>query len=143
MSDLYHTDFHAWTQEQAAFLRNYDFNRLDVENLSQEIEALGQQKHELLVNCLEILLGNLLIWQYQPEARDNQRLDTIREQRDRLQKSIERNPSFASELADAIPEAYSNGVKIAMREGGASSYLFPETCSYLPEEVIEDDFFPS
>lgn len=40
--ELYETDFYAWTIEQAKFLRNGDWNKLDISNLAEEIQSLGK-----------------------------------------------------------------------------------------------------
>ncbi|MBF2074890.1 MAG: DUF29 family protein [Synechococcales cyanobacterium C42_A2020_086] len=44
MSNLYETDFHTWTQQQADFLRSQKWSQLDLPNLIDEIEALGKQQ---------------------------------------------------------------------------------------------------
>ena len=43
-AQLYDIDFYAWTQEQAAALREHfrGDNRLDVEHLAEEVEDLGR-----------------------------------------------------------------------------------------------------
>lgn len=48
VSDLYETDFYAWTQEQAALLRNGQWSKLDRANLIEEIESLGKQQRSTL-----------------------------------------------------------------------------------------------
>ncbi len=44
MPDLYETDFYAWTQEQADFLRLGKVDHLNVVHLVEEIESLGRQQ---------------------------------------------------------------------------------------------------
>jgi hypothetical protein len=66
---LYEQDFYAWTQQQTALLRAGQLAQLDVENLIEEIESLGKQERQELENRLGVLLGHLLKWHYQPEAR--------------------------------------------------------------------------
>ena len=41
---LYDTDFYAWTQEQAERLREVRDNRLDAENLAEEVADLGKSE---------------------------------------------------------------------------------------------------
>jgi hypothetical protein len=41
-TELYDQDFYAWTQEQAALLREGALHDLDVTNLAEEIESLGK-----------------------------------------------------------------------------------------------------
>ena len=40
--DLYNHDFYAWTQQQAALLRDEKTQALDYANLAEEIESLGR-----------------------------------------------------------------------------------------------------
>jgi hypothetical protein len=67
--NLYETDFYPWTQHQAEALKQHQWERLDLPNLLEEIEALGRREQQELRNRLGILLGDLLLWQYQPELR--------------------------------------------------------------------------
>lgn len=59
---LYDRDFYAWTQAQAALLRNHQWSQLDLPNLIEEIEALGRQQHQELRSHLSLLLAHLLKW---------------------------------------------------------------------------------
>lgn len=94
MSTLYETDFYAWTQQQAAYLRQGKFELLDLENLSEEIESLGRQEKRELRSHLEVLLAHLLKGHYQPEQRSKSWIYTIREQRRRIERHLKENPSL-------------------------------------------------
>lgn len=82
-SQLYETDFYAWTLEQAKLLKQGKLNQLDILNLIEEIESLGKREKQELRNRLGILIGHLLKWEYQSDKRSNSWKATIREQRDR------------------------------------------------------------
>ncbi len=56
--DLYATDFYAWIQAQAIFLRQGKIDYLDVVNLVEEIESLGRQQKQELKNRLGVLIGH-------------------------------------------------------------------------------------
>lgn len=66
---LYETDFYAWTQEQAEFLRDGKWSQLDLVNLIEEIESFGKQQRYELRNRLSILIEHLLKWEYQSNRR--------------------------------------------------------------------------
>lgn len=68
-SNLYESDFYAWTLEQAKLLKAGDFAHLDIAHLVEEIAALGRQERRELENRLGILIGHLLKWDYQPQKR--------------------------------------------------------------------------
>lgn len=46
LSNLYETDFYAWTLEQSKLLKEGDFEHLDTINLVEEIESLGKQQRQ-------------------------------------------------------------------------------------------------
>ncbi len=47
-TELYETDFFAWTQEQSALLKAGRFSQADIANIIEEIETLGRSdKHEI------------------------------------------------------------------------------------------------
>jgi hypothetical protein len=63
--DLYNHDFYAWTQQQAALLRDEKTQALDYANLAEEIESLGRSDKRELGNRRQILVRHLLQWRYQ------------------------------------------------------------------------------
>ena len=44
MQALYNRDIVAWVDEQAAFLRSGQFDKLDLPNLAEEIEDVGKSE---------------------------------------------------------------------------------------------------
>ena len=69
-AELYEQDLYAWTQEQAALLREGAVHDLDVTNLAEEIESLGKSDRRALGSHLRNLVRHLLKWYYQPAGRD-------------------------------------------------------------------------
>ena len=65
----YDTDFYAWTQAQAAALRAKDWPALDLENLAEEIESVGQRDRDSIESQLVRLLLHLLKLTYDPATR--------------------------------------------------------------------------
>ncbi len=110
MISLYESDFYAWTQKQAQFLRSHQWEQIDIENLIEEIETLGRQERRELVNRLGVLLGHLLKWQFQSENQSNSWRATIREQRRKLTKLLQESPSLKPYLPEALAEAYQDGI---------------------------------
>lgn len=93
MNTIHEQDFYAWTQEQAALLRQGQLDHLDLEHLAEEIETLGRSEHRELGNRLEILPLHLLEWRYQPERCGKSWRITIRNQRVDIDKLLRDNPS--------------------------------------------------
>jgi Domain of unknown function DUF29 len=140
--ELYEQDFYAWTQAQAEFLKQKSWQDLDVKNLAEEIDALGRRERQELVSRLGVLLGHLLKWEFQPENRSKSWLATIREQRRKIRKLLEDNPSLKPYLSQACNDAYEDGLDLVIRETPLEYQNLPETCSYVIDQVLSDSFFP-
>lgn len=136
----HNNDFYAWTQEQAHLLRTRQFNQIDFHQIAEEIEDMGRSEKRELENRLELLLMHLLKWQFQPNLRSRSWQLTIKEQRLRLEKLLQENPSLSSFLADLLDKTYQLATIIAERETGFSS--FPETCTYNLTEIFTPEFLP-
>ncbi|MDZ7713694.1 MAG: DUF29 domain-containing protein [Rhodovibrio sp.] len=63
---LYDTDFYAWTQQQAERLREVRDNRLDAENLAEEVADLGKSELRAVNSHLESVLVHLMKAGYSP-----------------------------------------------------------------------------
>jgi len=66
---LYESDFYPWTQEQLELLTNGQLEKIDLQNLAEEIATMGRSERRELESCLEILLMHPLKWQFQPSLR--------------------------------------------------------------------------
>lgn len=139
---LYETDFYAWTQAQAALLRNRQWSQLDLSNLIEEIESLGKQQRQELRNRLSVLIGHLLKWHYQPQHRSRSWLATIRIQRREIMRLLKDNPSLKPDLEVALRDAYENGRDLAIGETDLPETTFPVTCPYSAIEVLAEEFYP-
>ncbi|NJM66180.1 MAG: DUF29 domain-containing protein [Acaryochloris sp. RU_4_1] len=137
-SILYDQDFYAWTQYQAKLLRAGHLNELDTENLIEEIESLGRQERQELRNRLGVLLGHLLKWRYQPEARSRSWFYTIREQRRRIQEHLADNPSLKPYLPEAIKRGYQDGLDLVGKEIPLDPKQLPQSCSFSEAEILEE-----
>lgn len=67
-SELYDQDYVIWAYKQASLLKQGQFGELDLANLIEEVEDLGDRHRDALESNLIVLLTHLK-WQYQPEQR--------------------------------------------------------------------------
>jgi hypothetical protein len=141
-TDLYEADFYAWTQTQAALLRDHKWTHLDLPNLIEEIESLGKRERQELRNRLAVLLAHLLKWEYQPQNRSRSWLATIRIQRRDISSLLKDSPSLKSYLAEAADHAYWNAKDLAMGETNLPETTFPAECPYSFDEILSDRFYP-
>ncbi len=141
-TDTYDRDFYAWATEQAALLRAGRFAEADVQHIAEEIETLGRGEKRELVNRLAVLLLHLLKWEYQPEPRGKSGRLTIGEQRRQLSRHLRDNPSLRASQDEAMADAYGDAVLRAERETDLPRDLFPWSCPYSVEQVMDDGFWP-
>lgn len=133
-------DFYAWTQEQAHLLKTGKLHQIDWQYIAEELEDMGRSEKRQLESRLELLIMHLLKWQFQPNLRSRSWQLTIKEQRLRLEKLLQKNPSLQPSLTEAIEDVYPLATLTAERETGLS--LFPETCPYTLTEILSLEFFP-
>jgi hypothetical protein len=87
--NLYNEDFYVWTESQADLLRKRQFDALDLDNLIEEVEALGRAEKSGVLNHASVIIEQLLKLQYSPaqEPRNTWRA-SVREHRRRLQRDL-------------------------------------------------------
>jgi hypothetical protein len=144
MTALYERDFYAWTQEQAALLRNEEYAELDLSNLIEEIEAMGRRDRRELTSRLTVLLMHLLKWQHQTgqHGRSRSWQNTIDTQRAEIELILRDSPSLHSELEEHIEYAWPKACRAAARETRLPLSIFPTTCTYTSEQILDADWLP-
>jgi Domain of unknown function DUF29 len=86
---------------------------------------------------LGVLLGHLLKWRYQPDARSKSWRATIREQRRRIKRLLTDNPSLKPCLPEAIERGYEDGLDLVDRETPLDCRQLPPTCPFSETEIFE------
>ncbi len=134
----YHDDFYAWTQCMVEALRQRDWDAIDIENLAEEIAALGKGDRRAIKSRLEILIMHLLKWQFQPDQRRHSWKATLTEQRLRIDDLLADSPSLTPYVQEILPVTYKNARKLAADEIGLGLDRFPETCPYAIAQLLDE-----
>jgi hypothetical protein len=146
----YEQDFHQWIEHHITLLRSGRFNEIDVEHLIEELEGMaGRNKHEL-ISRLIVLIAHLLKWQFQLKQLSErwQEFDgrswrrSIIEQRYQIAYLLESIPSLTNYLSESLNLAYPKAVNLAIDETKLPQSLFPKTCPYTVEQLIDKEFYP-
>lgn len=135
-------DFALWATEQAALIRAHRFERLDVENVAEELESLGRGDKYQIDSRMEVLLAHLLKWEFQPGQRSSSWKATLFEQRYRIGRLLKESPSLRGRPGETLGGSYVIGRFEAIRETGLPETVFPETCPYTIEQILDPDFLP-
>ena len=63
---IYDQDFYVWTEVQAELLRQRRFEALDLDNLIEEVEGLGDSKKSAVLSDATVVIEHLLKLQHSP-----------------------------------------------------------------------------
>ncbi|MBW4472934.1 MAG: DUF29 domain-containing protein [Stenomitos rutilans HA7619-LM2] len=141
-AQLYDRDFYLWLQETTQLLRNGEFDKLDIENLVEEIESMGRGDKHAVESTLEVILMHLLKYKYQPDQRSNSWRFTLLEHRNRLFKAFRDSPSLKAHFAQTFTENYRQARKLAAAETGLPIATFPTDSPFTPEQALDEDYLP-
>ena len=139
---LYQTDFDLWLQETANLLRSGDMEKLDCENLAEEIEDMAGSRKDALESNLIRVLQHLLKWKYQPQKRTNSWKASITEYSLRLNKAFKKSPSLEPYFEEVFAECYEDARLITTQETGLDISIFPEICPFAQADVLNPQYLP-
>lgn len=142
MNPRHDEDRYGWALTTAQLLRDGKMDKVDIDNLIEEVEELARSEKSQLVSSLTVLISHLLKWQFQPSMRGHSWIYTIREQRDRIRDHLMENPGLKSSLDESVSKGYRYGVSKAARETGFEAKVFPENCLYSFEQIMNENFYP-
>jgi len=140
--DLYEEDFYVWTERQSDLLRARRFDDLDLENLIEEVEGLGDAKRSAVLNNASVVIEHLLKLQLSP-ATDPRAgwVEAVLEHRRRLEFDL--TPRLRQILADELPRVYAltrrdTDRKLRLYGEHAAADALPTTCPYTPDQIAGD-----
>jgi len=139
---LYETDFYGWIQDQVNAMRTGNLAHLDLDHLIEEVESIGRSEQRELESRLNVLLVHLLKWRSQPEKRGVSWELTIEEQRKRITRHLQKNPSLKSRLPETYEETYDYAVLKAAKETQLHRSVFPKQCPWTFEQATDLGFWP-
>jgi hypothetical protein len=153
MMDLkceYDQNFHQWIEHHIALLREGRFNEIDTDHLIEELEDMARRDRDELVSRLVVLSAHLLKWQFQlgqlsewwKEFDGRSWRRSIIEQRHEILRQLRNKPSLNSYLPDAVIEAYPDALGSAIEETNLPESIFPQTCPYPLELLLDNKFYP-
>jgi hypothetical protein len=117
-TDLYDRDFALWVKAQVDALREGRLSAVDVENVTEELEALAKRDRRELQNRLRVLGAHLLKKRYQPEKASRSWDATIYEQSMRIRAVLKDSPSLRRELPDFLFAGYEDAANLAGNQTG-------------------------
>lgn len=142
LNSLYEQDILLWSEDTVAKLKARDFDHLDIENLIEEVEALGISQKKELISRLIVLLEHLLKRLYVNLPSDYNGWErTIRTQRGELEVLLDAVPSLSSRWELSFGKAWQIALKNVRKE--YPQIIFPAewTCDRSIEQILNCDFW--
>lgn len=140
--DLYSQDYCQWIQETVKLLEQRNFQKLDLDNLIEEIQDLALNEKQIIETNLIVILKLLLKWQYQPEQRSGEIKASIRRHRYQILDDLKVSPRLKTYLSEIWLESYREARLQAADETGSAIATFPEQCPYTIENILNTDYLP-
>jgi hypothetical protein len=152
MSDvktLHDEDFVAWSKEQAEVLRAARRaganQKLDWENLAEEVESLGISERRELHSQIQRIIRHLLKLQFSPAAEPRRRwFESIADARSEIEIVLRMSPSLRGEIATAIVEEAELAARRAIADLDQYGESSPDIArqiritSFTPEQILGD-----
>ena len=128
-SNLYDRDILLWVEDTVAKLKARDFTHLDLQHLTEEVEALGVSQQRELLSRLTRLLEHLLkrLYVQSPDYYRGWEI-TIRNQRSELEILLDKVPSLRNQWHENFEDAWKRSLKKVRKE--YDRVTFPETWPY-------------
>jgi len=152
MSDvesLHDIDFVAWSKEQAEALRaarrTGSNQKLDWENLAEEVEGLGISERRELHSQIQRILRHLLKLQFSPAAEPRRRWsESVADARSEIEIVLRMSPSLRTEIVTAIADERELATHRAVSDLDQYGKISPtrarqmRAASFTPEQILGD-----
>jgi hypothetical protein len=144
----YEDDFYAWTQHQAAVLREMPAtdNRFDREHVAEEIEDLGKSERDAVRSQIRRIIEHLLKLAHSPaEPPRFDWMETVADARQTLSDKI--SPTLRRDAEEVLDRLYTDGRKRAAaslsRYGEhTAAEAMPQVCPYSLDDICREEWYP-
>ena len=144
IKSLYEQDYFLWLEETYKMLENDQTKELDFLHLKEEIFSLGNEQRRKVDSYLRQLLIHLLLYQYWDSEKDRcakgwqNEIDNFRFELELLLRSRTLYNYFLQE----IEEIYVKSRRQAIKKSELPSNLFPESCPFSADALLDPEFLP-
>jgi len=142
LKTLYEIDDSLWLAETIELLKAKNFEALDLDNLIEELEDLGNEKKFRAASLLEQIIRHFLLLQFWTRERDyNQdhwELEIVNFQ---IQLKRYLTTNLRNYLQNELTNIYEDAV-FFVRKKTKNQVNFPDTCPYSLEELLNPNWLP-
>jgi hypothetical protein len=154
LKSLYERDFYKWIMENVKFLKNREFDKVDWENVIEELESIGRRELRNAVEFMATILEHLYKYENfkEDESIKDAWIDNINDARMELEYLFNDSPSLREKAQEKIDLAWKSAVKrlISWFKYPENKYLadkyfgkkpteenFPKKCPYTFQQILE------
>lgn len=138
MKDLYDRDFNLWTEQMAIAIRERNMNKMDWDNLLQEIEDMTASQKRALRSYTKRLIEHILklkYWDAEFERCSNSWRGEVSNFRSEITDILQDSPSLNNYLKDN----YNDWFKKVVDNYQKNRLFVIEDFTTIPLEIIMDD----
>ncbi len=137
MNNKIDRDYVGWLEEQIENLKTHSFDQLDLENLIEELEALGRNERSAVKSfAYQIILHLLLVEYWQEESQRNRNHWNSEIISFQFQLNDKMTSNFKNYLDQELENIYAKARKAAIAKTGLSGDRFPINCPYSLENIL-------
>jgi hypothetical protein len=137
-TSLYDADLNAWLNQQVEYLQAKQFDKLDIDNIIEELEAVRRMERRCMESHFTILLALLLKARYQPEMSSETYLLSLVHSRMEIEAIIEDSPSMKEEMQTIFEKSWDGALSLAITGTGTEEHQYPTTCPWNLHEAMEE-----
>ncbi|MDD1420889.1 DUF29 domain-containing protein [Dolichospermum sp. ST_sed1] len=140
LQSLYEIDESLWLEETVILLKEKRFQDLDLNNLIEELEALGKRDKNAVASLLEQIIRHLLLLQYwteEYETNGNHWRTEIIGFRNQLERLLTNN--LQNYLHSELEKIYKSTLKY-VKQKTRFKIDFPEHCPYSLEQILDETY---
>ncbi|GBD54970.1 DUF29 family protein [Microcystis aeruginosa NIES-298] len=143
---MYEEDFYLWIRTTINQLQARQFERVDLENLLEELASMGRSEKRTIKNLLTRLLEHLLklkYWAAERERNEGHCKGEIRTFRLDILDELKDSPSLKPYLLEIFDECYLSARKNASDRSQLPLDTFPVIPIGSLEQILDEDWFPA
>lgn len=129
-------EYDRWLSEQIEILRSKNFEHLDIDNLIEELAALGRAEKSAAKSLVYQIILHLLLIDYW-EAESLYSKDHWRAEVDAFQLQLEDKltTNIKQMIEDNLPRLYDKAKRNAVRKSRLGEDCFPPSCPYTLADI--------
>jgi hypothetical protein len=141
LKELYEIDDHLWLEETIKLLKANHLEKLDLENLIEELENLGRRDKAKVASLLEQIIRHILLLQYWTEEsqyNSGHWKAEIRSFRNQLKRNLTTN--LYQYLENDLASIYDDALGYVIDKTEEKLDNLPQSCTYTLEQLLDINY---